>query len=218
MLADQYHVVDVLMLVGNLVPIALYFLILGLVNSHARPCLITSRTDFLVLTSVLVPVLLWPVPELVRGRLYLPLLGILLFAGYLFYYLLPSRDAGYVVYNLSRTQCRRLVEQALRRLGYSGQWQGSTWQADNAPLTIELREFSLLSNVSLHFESGDATSRSRIGAIGAELDRRLQAVRRLPSNMGVGLVVAGITLLILPMWMVGRHIHDLVDAMFHLFG
>lgn len=218
MLAEGYQVVDVLMLVGNLLPLSLYFLILGLVNSHARPCLITSRSDFLVLTSVLVPVLLWPVPDLVRGQMYHWLGAILLFASAIFFYLLPARDAGFVIYNLTQSRCRRLLDHVFERMGLSGRWLGNTWRADGLELSLELREFSLLSNVSLHFESGDAEARSRINAIGSELDRRLDAIRRLPSNMGIGLVMAGITLMILPMWMVGRHIHDLVDAMLHLFG
>ena len=30
--------------------------------------------------------------------------------------------------------------------------------------------------------------------------------------------IGGVTLLLLPMWMVSRHVDDLVDAMLHLFG
>ena len=51
-----------------------------------------------------------------------------------------------------------------------------------------------------------------------EVDRRLGCVAQLPSAMGAGLVLVGLGLMILPMWMMGRHIDDLVDAMLHLFG
>ena len=64
MLANGYQVVDVLMLVGNVAPVAIYFLTLGLVNSHSRPYLTTSRSDFLSLTIVLIPLFLWPLPGL----------------------------------------------------------------------------------------------------------------------------------------------------------
>ena len=36
--------------------------------------------------------------------------------------------------------------------------------------------------------------------------------------MGACLVMLGVGLMIIPMWMVSRHIDDLVDAMSHLFG
>ena len=35
---------------------------------------------------------------------------------------------------------------------------------------------------------------------------------------GACLVILGVGLMILPMWTVGRHIDDLVDAMSYLFG
>lgn len=218
MLADNYQVVDVLMLVGNIVPIALYFLILGLVNSHSRPCLITSRSDFLTLTCVLLPVLLWPVPEFVRGRMYGPLAGLLLLAIVIFYYMLPKRNAGFVIYNISRRRCADLLDQALTRLHLTGRMNDDVWLADDGSLRIELREFSLLRNVAIHFEPTDAECELLVPVIGHEIDRRLSTISQLPTNMSAGMVLAGVTLLILPMWMVSRHVDDLVDAMLHLFG
>ncbi|OQZ06749.1 MAG: hypothetical protein B6D36_03415 [Planctomycetes bacterium UTPLA1] len=215
---DNYEVVDVLMLVGNIVPIAFYFLILGLVNSHARPCLITSRSDFLALTGVLLPVLLWPVPEFVRSGMYVPLAGGMLLAATVFYYLLPKRDAGFVIYNISLRQCVRLIEQATTRLDLAGRRQGNCWMADDGSLRIELRPFPLLHNVALHVEPTDSKSEALVPLIGMEIDRQLSTVSQLPSNMSAGMVLAGVTLLLLPMWMVSRHVDDLVDAMLHLFG
>lgn len=217
MLADNYQVVDVLMLVGNIVPIALYFLILGLVNSHARPCLITSRSDFLALTSVLLPVLLWPVPDFVRGGMYALLAVGMLVAGVVFYYLLPGRNAGFVVYNISRRRCADLLDQALAQLRLSGRREENAWVADDGSLRIELRGFSILHNVAIHFET-TGESEWLVPHIGQEIHRRLSTISQLPSNMGAGMVLAGVTLMLLPMWMVSRHVDDLVDAMLHLFG
>lgn len=218
MTAGHYDVVDVLMLVGNLLPLAVYFLVLGLVNSHARPCLITSRSDFVALTGVLVPLVLWPVPDLVRGGHFLVLVAGLIVAAGIFLYMLPGGSAGFVVYNLTRSRCARALEQAAADLGLSGQWLGSTWRADGVDLAVELREFSLLSNVALHVEADSETARRWTPALGEAMNRRFESAYQLPSAMGAGLVVAGLTLMIVPMWMVGRHIDDLVDAMSHLFG
>lgn len=218
MSASNYEVVDILMLVGNVLPLAVYFLVLGLVNSHARPFLISSRSDFLALTSVLLPVLIWPVPDFIRGGLYLLLLVGMLLAGLVFLYLLPARHAGFVVYNISRSRCLKLLEQSIRSLGLEGRWQGSVFTTDDLSLSMEVREFSILHNVALHMECRSDRARLSVHELGADLDRRLHTVSQLPSTMGAGLVLVGVSLLILPMWMVGRHIHDLVDAMTHLFG
>jgi hypothetical protein len=101
---ESYQVVDVLMLVANVAPVALYFLVLGLVNSHARPYLITSRSDFIVLTSVLVPVLMWPVPGFAQaGMIWILVVGLCM-ALAVFLWLLPSQHAGFVVYNISESR------------------------------------------------------------------------------------------------------------------
>lgn len=218
MLAGNYQVVDVLMLVGSTAPVALYFLVLGLVNSHRRPYLISSRADFIALTSVLVPVLLWPVPTLARaGLMWLLLVGLAL-AAVLFVWMLVTAGEGFVIYNVSEGRCVRLLEESLRRLGLTGRWRGRTWRADSGNVTIHLRGFSLLRNVTLHIDVQAGDHAHTVRRLGAELDRRLASVAQLPSTMGACLVTIGIALMILPMWMVGRHIHNLVDAVSYLFG
>lgn len=218
MSAGDYQVLDVLMLVGNTAPIALYFLVLGLVNSHSRPYLISSRADFLALTSVLVPVLLWPLPALASSGMTWLLVLCLVPAAGLFTWMLVTTGTGFVVYNVSEARCLRLLEEALRGLGLTGRWNGQTWRDDAGTVAVHVRRFALLRNVSLHVEKRDAPA-GRFGReLGAELDRRLSSVAQLPSTMGACLVLIGVGLMILPMWMVGRHIHDLVDAMSLVFG
>jgi len=218
MFAEAYRVSDVLMLVGNLFPLALYFLVLGLVNSHARPRLISSRADFLALSSALGPLLLWPLPWLAASGQWWPLLfGASLAIG-LFAWLLPRRDAGFVVYNVAAPICEQFVRQALRRIPLDGQWDGAAWHAVNGEVSIYLRRFGLLRNVAVHVEARSSQTRWVADALADDLQRRFQAVAQLPSPMGACLVVMGLGLMILPMWMVGRHIHDIVDAMSHIFG
>lgn len=218
MFADSFQPVDVLMLVGNIAPIALYFLVLGLVNSHSRPYLTTSRADFVMLTCALTPVLLWPVPTFVRsGMSWLLVVGLLL-AAVLFTWMLLTTGRGYVIYNISQATCVRLLEASLRRMGLTGSWNDRTWEADTGVLAIHLRRFALLRNVALHVEVRDPRAAGFVDELGGELDRGLASVNQLPSTMGACLVLLGLGLMIVPMWMVGRHIQDLVDAMSHLFG
>lgn len=218
MFVDDYQALDVLMFVGNIAPIAIYFLILGLVNSHSRPYLATSRSDFVALTCALMPVLLWPVPALVRpGCTWMLALGGLAAAG-AFVWMLVTTGRGFVIYNVSQSCCTRILENALAHLGVSGSWDGQSWRADNDQLAIHLRKFSLLRNITLHFEVMGPDAVGLVDKLGVEMNRRLATVAQLPSAMGACLVLVGLGLLTLPMWMVGRHIQDLVDAMCRLFG
>ena len=129
MLAGNYQVVDVLLLVGNVAPIALYFLFLGLVNSHSRPYLITSRSDFISLTIVLVPLLLWPVPMFVQSGLWWMLAVRVVLAGGAFFWLLPSPPAGFVAYNIAEAQCPRMREDSVAALRWPGLCVGRAWLA-----------------------------------------------------------------------------------------
>jgi hypothetical protein len=218
MLATGYQVVDVLMLVGNVAPVALYFLTLGLVNSHSRPYLTSSRSDFLALTVVLVPLLLWPLPSLAGLHAWWPLAGGIALAAALFVRMLPGRGAGFVVYNISENTCQRSLEQSLSELGLRGQWEGRSWRSDCGRLAVQLRKFALLRNVSINLELRDQSDQRLTADLQRSLTARLDRVAQLPSTMGASLVLLGVFLLILPMWMVGRHIQDLVEAMSHLFG
>ena len=214
--AWNYQVVDVLQLVGIVAPIATYFLFLGLVNSHAKPYLLTSRSDFISLTVVLAPILLWPVLTFAQaGMGWLLAVGSFL-AWCIFLRMLPARDAGLVIYNISEADCKRSLEAAIEHLGWQGRWQDGTWFAQHGGFKLVVRGFALLRNVTIHVE-GDV-DRRRIPSLQAELQRRISAVSQLPSMTGACLVILGVGLMILPMWTVGRHIDDLVDAMSYLFG
>jgi len=218
MLTGDYQVVDVLMLVGNVLPLSIYFLVLGLVNSHSRPYLTTSRADFIALTCALAPVLLWPVPAFARGGMIWLLVAGLAVAGALFVHLLLSMGHGLVIYNISEARAARLLEESLRALGLDGRWVDRTWESSEGDLRIHLRRFALLRNVTLHIDATAPRAADLTSALGGELHRRLATVAQLPSTMGACLVLLGVTLMILPLWTAGRHIHDVVEAVSHLFG
>ena len=218
MMAGPYPVVDVLLLVGSVAPIALYFLFLGLVNSHARPYLTTSRSDFISLTVFLMPVLMWPIPVFAQSGMWWLLATGVFLAGLVFFWMLPSPRDGLVMYNISEARCTKLLKDAIHHLGWAGRWNDQNWQAEHGQMTIVVRGFALLRNATIHIESNSQDSDEKIAALQAELNDRLQAVSQLPSTMGTCLVVIGVALMIIPIWMVNRHIDDLVDAMSHLFG
>jgi hypothetical protein len=218
MLADAYQVTDVFILVGNIAPLALYFLILGLVNSHSSPCIVSSRADFVSLTTVLAPVLLWPLPALVgAGRWWLLALG-LGCAVAVFVWLLRRTGEGFVIYNISEARCMSIVERGLARLGMAGTWDGPNWHGENGDVIIRVNKFALLRNVSLQIEAITGDSGRVTQDLCRTMEQDLAEVSQLPSTMGACLVVVGLGLFLLPMCMVGRHIHDIVEVVSSIFG
>ncbi|HWL94252.1 MAG TPA: hypothetical protein VNT79_12035 [Phycisphaerae bacterium] len=220
MLAGGYQVVDVLMLVLCIGPVASYFLTLGLVNSHARPWLISSRSDFVSLTSVLIPLLIWPLPMLATGGQWWLLIAAAVVVTAVFIRMLPAATAGFVIYNISARRCRFLVSDAINAMAWAGKWDDNAWRAADGRMTITLRALPPLRNVTVHIESAanHAAAARRIQALRVEIEDRFHSVSQMPSTMGACLVMLGVGLMIIPMWMVSRHIDDLVDAMSHLFG
>lgn len=218
MLAGNYQVSDILMLVLCIAPVATYFLTLGLVNSHSRPWLISSRADFTSLTIVLIPLLIVPLPALASSRNWWVLIAAAVALVLVFRRMLPSDRAGFVIYNIAEGRCRRLVEDSITRLRWRGRWNGQTWQSSDESMSLTIRSFSPLRNVTLHIEPADSMSRTALEDLRAEIESRFHGVSQMPSTMGACLVMLGLALMIIPMWMVSRHIDDLVDAMSHLFG
>jgi len=208
--------IDSLLVVGLVAPIAIYFLLLGLVNSHARPCLVSSRSDFISLTIVMAPLLIAPMPALANRSLWWLLALEVLLAGWAFFAMLPGRWDGWVIYNISGRRCRAAVEAALRDLGWGGSWKGDVWRGEIGELALS--SIPLLRNVTLHTGRLSRRSAERLAELDRALQHRLMRIEQLPSTAGACLLVLGVALLAMPIWMMGRHIQDVVEAVVHLFG
>lgn len=213
----SYQVTDVLMLVLCIAPVAVYFLTLGLVNSHSRPWMISGRSDFISLTVVLIPLLIWPLPMLVQARQWWILGGAVFAMSAMFYRMLPSVRAGFVIYNIAEKRCLRLVQDSIASLGWHGEWAGAQWTSADRSMSVTLRGFSPLRNVTLNIESQTERHASDVEALRTAMERRFESIAQMPSTMGACLVMLGLGLMIIPIWMVSRHIDDLVDAVTHLF-
>ena len=215
---DPYdQVIFLLKVVINVAPIAIYFLVLGLVNSQGHPKLVNARSDFIALTLVFVPVLVWPVPLLVAGNYTWLLAAGLALGAAGFVALVPAPMSGWVIYNVGEGRCRRALEEAVEQAGWGFHWQDHTMTVPQANLRIDISCFPLLRNVSLHF-------RPIVGKLQAEpiellrqhLESRLMRVALLPSTTGACLLVIGAGLLIVPLWMMSRHIDAIVELVHRL--
>lgn len=210
------NVILVLQLLVNLGPVALYFIVLGLVNSQGRPRLVSLRADFVTLTVVFLPVLIWPVPFLIsHGLWWLLGVGAVAVAG-AFWALLPGRQAGWVIYHTNEAEADAIVRHAVRRMGWDVRRDESGMRIPEANLRLWCSAFPWLGSVSIHLEAlaGRADAEA-IERLRAQVERRLERRSLLPSAVGAGLVLVGVVLWIVPLWMMFRHMDAIVDVVQH---
>ena len=210
--------VNALLAFLNIAPLALYFLTLGLVNCHAQPLRVSSRTDFVALTSVVAPLLFWPVPALVVYRLWWLIALEALAAAWFFHRLLPRGDRGWVLYNISEGRWRSAWDAAASAAGLRGEWRDRAWCDESGRLRVEYTSLPLLRNVSVETTAADELAAQRLNEAAARLDRHLTRIDQLPSTSGACLWVLGIALMLLPLWILGRHVHEVASALARLLG
>lgn len=195
-------------------PLAIYFLGLGLVNSQARPCILSARADFTILATVFVPLIAAPIILLLEhdqaGLVSVAIVGV----AALFFTLLPRPGSGWVVYNCSPAQGRRLLYQAYRRLG----WRVESAEHDRhripgAGLNVSLSALPLLRSVTLSVERSDRRASSdKVNDLVAAFRDELAEEAMLPSATGISLVVIGAALLGVPMWYLFHNMQLIVDV------
>ena len=210
------QVIFLLQVIINLSPIALYFLVLGLVNSQARPWLVDARSDFIVLTLVFVPVLVWPIPGLVAGGHWAVLLIGSACGLWVFLRIVPARSSGWVVYNISETRCRRLFKTTVQSLGIDASWEGNTLRVPSTSLTIRMTAMPVLRNVSLHVEGRGRADQALLDRIQERFDALLAGQAMLPSLSGSCMVLMGVVLMIFPLWMMSKHMNAIVELVARL--
>jgi len=214
MMDASNQVIFLLQVIINLSPIALYFLVLGLVNSQARPWLVNARSDFIILTLVFVPVLVWPIPDLVTGRHWIVLSIGAVVGLWAFLRILPTRGSGWIVYNISESHCRRLFETAIRSLGMDGTWDGNELRL--ASMTIRMTSMPVLRNVSLHVGGDETDNEAMFEQIRERFEALLAKQALLPSLSGSCMVLMGVMLMIFPLWMMSKHANAIVEVVTRL--
>lgn len=206
--ADQ--VVFVLQLILVLGPLAVYFLGLGLVNSQAHPCLVNARGDFVVLAIAFIPIILAPLIMLVQHGQYLISIGVLLLVAAIFWLMLPGRRDAWVVYNIDPAEFRRVLNRALRRLGWTSASKDDAILIAPVELTLTPSALPWLRNVTLRLSGENAPE--AIEQLIAALVRELQRESMLPSATGASLVAIGAALLGVPIWYLFHHMDAIVDV------
>ena len=189
-----------------LAPPAMYFVVLGMLNSQPAPRLINARNDFLILTAALGPVVLAPIPGVVRsgyGWFLVPAFAVLALA---MRALIPPRDGGWVIYNLSAHRVRVLLERCFRELGWSYLAGAGVIEVPEQGLNVRLSPLPVLRNVTCHLTFAPGADRAgTVAALQRRLTEALARQQQLPSLAGSCLLLVGVGMMILPLWIMSRH-------------
>lgn len=208
-----------LKVIGTVAPIAAYFLTLGVINSQASPRLVSGRWDFIVLTGIFLPALFWPLASLGSSIGWKAVLALILPGIAALRAMLPHPWKHWVIYNTDTQRAAESVSRALVALGWPFHKENETTFAVPAVgMKVEVTGLTLLNAVNLHIRTG-ARSHARADAarlIGA-LEASLCRYQLLPTPAGLFLVLIGAGLMIVPMWMMTRHMHDIVETIQRLF-
>lgn len=213
MFASGQTTLDALILIGTAGPIAIYFLTLGFINSHARPLMVSSRTDFLALSIAVAPLALWALPFTMQfASAWWTALGIALLAIGL-YALRPQAPEALVIYNIDRDRLMRMMPQVVAEAAPDAAKISDTdWQSPDRGLHISVSSFSLLRNVTIRLVGDIDRVRTASDALRRSLQPRFERIEQLPSPAGACLVVTGAAIAIVPMWLLTRHVNDFVEV------
>jgi hypothetical protein len=200
--------------IGTIVlPVTLYFLLLGLLNSRRRPQLLSARQDAALLIVALLPVTFVPLSAMVGGSLWV-LAGCLALAAGGVAFLAPVGSA-WVVYNLSTEQGERLVRQALEDLAGDVLAVPAGLEAPGLGLRVEIGGFWLLRNVSIRLigGTGDQARQFEQG-----LADRLQRIHTDPHPMAVALLLVATVMLVAPLTLLVHQVPEIVRLLGDLLG
>lgn len=185
------------------VPVAIYFLLLGLLNSRRHPQLLSGRQDFALLLVALSPLLILPILMLLGLSTWTLGLSALLL-GLAIHFGSPAHDT-WVIYNLPAAQARQAVARSLRSLGLEFEEKDNGFQVGQA--VLRLSHFPLLRNVSLRLEGGPAGMASDFESAMA---RALASSEAETSPMAVALMLVATAMLVAPLSMFVQHVPTLV--------
>jgi len=210
------QVILVLKLALNIAPPALYFVILGLVNSQSRPHLISSRNDWLTLISVFCPVLLFPALWLAAGGYYLISVAAVVLVGLGVYFSLPKPKSGWVVYNCSPFCLYKSLLSGLTRSGIDySVIDSKRIRLPEHEVEMHLSNLPLLKNTTISL-SGQVHE-SLMRRIEERLRTELDKVECNVNPSGPALLVTGTSMLILPLLMMVRHMDAFVRVVCDLW-
>ena len=191
------------------VPVAVYFLILGLLNSRRRPQLLTGRRDFALLTIALSPLFVLPALSYFGVSPITVFLAVATVVGCI--WLLAPCGQMWVIYNIPLAQATDAVQQALLALGLEIRRMEHGFRLVGHDATVEIGGFSLLRNVSVRLRScGDGNVSKLAGQLEQQLSQTIAGVHVEVSPMAVALLLVATGMLVAPLTLVAQRAGEIV--------
>ena len=207
-----------LRLTAIVLPVALYFLVLGLLNSRKHPQLLTSRQDFVLLMTTMSPLLLVPAMGLLEGVWAVGVASAVL-GGLGALLLTDRRGDQWVIYNVSQAEAVGVMNRCLARLGVTAKpvaaglefvetsGDGAAGGCGETRVVLEIRPFPLLRNVSLRLRNATPHLTRQFRD---ELARQLAAMESPTTPMAMSLLIVATAMMIAPLAMAVQKAPELV--------
>jgi hypothetical protein len=213
------QVILVMKFLLSIAPPALYFVILGLVNSQSRPHLISSRNDWISLMVVFFPVVMYPIIGLAIGGYVTSSLIVIILIVIFGLMTLPQKNSGWVIYNCSKQSAEKAILHSLEKSGIAytvNNIQGDIHLSDY-DVHIKFSSLPILKNMTITFQ-GKTLPRpivERLESCAADyLNQQYCGI----NFSGPAMLVAGTAMLILPLLMMVRHMDAFVRVVSDLLA
>lgn len=188
-----------------LIPVAMYFLVLGLLNTRRRPQMLSARTDFALLVVALSPMFAVPV----LNYLGVSVLSVLLTAVVVAFVAvaLAPRGGSWVIYNMPSHQARSIIDEIAGPLGLSLRpRQRGPFFSPRRPF-VQISSFPILRNVTVRLPGASDELTRRFEHA---LSRKLSSVRAQACPMGTVMLMVATGMLALPLALVAGRADEIV--------
>lgn len=197
---------DISMRVVTIVgPIALYFMLLGLLNTRRNPQMLTGRQDFAMLLVAISPLALQPMVHYLGGGTAVVVGCAIMIIGTI--WRLSPRGRTFVIYNLPRQQGLEIVLKSLESIGFQGKLTPRGIELPQDKGIVHIDSFPLLRNFSLRLTGGCAET---WGAFEENLAHRLGKIQATPTPMAVTLLLIATGMIIAPTVLMIHHAPEIV--------
>ncbi len=139
----------------SLIPLAVYFLILGMIHASRRPFLLTGDADMALLSAAVSGMvfvgpmnMFFPLNAAIRFGTYIWLILAILYFLITMLVILYSRPR-LIVYNIDKSTLKGILERVASRLDENAQWAGDSLYMPQLGLDLHLECVSGLNNVTL---------------------------------------------------------------------
>lgn len=206
MVAISYeHLASAIRIASVVVPVATYFLLLGLLNSRRKPQLLTGQQDFCLLMATLCPLFVLPILSSIGITTWT--VSVALCASVGMVALLMPRQRTWVVYNLPSEMVRSVISQTAASMGEAVEPVGGNFRLKGTDGVIELGGFAILRNVSIRLRN---VSEEFSHAFESALHRRLAQVYVETSPAAVSLLLVATAMLIVPTTLMVHRVPEIV--------